>query len=434
MKIEKLFMTLLAGAIILFSGCNNDDDLVTYNVTVTKSDNGTAVADKATAEVGATVKLTATADDGFMFKKWTVESGDITLLPNVTANPVTFAMPANAVSVKAEFIEQETHSIYFAGFWTNYGYGPFAYTMVNGVQTDLLPPTERFDATPISMTVSSGKTYVVGSYFDSDGWSRACYWVDGVVTKLDGPVRGDEPEPDYAYAITVSDGKIYIAGSYYKYGKIVSCYWVDGVLNTLSDNSNAFAITVSEGKVYAAGYQAINNYSAITPGYWVDGVFTSLTVPDGATFQGGQTMDIVVVDKVYVMGTYMMNSKYYPCVWADGSRTDLTFDTSATLGAIGMSMAVYGGKVYVSGCSITDYRKGCYWADGVRTDLTVPAGMPYSEVYSIGVIDGKVYVGGRYYDSSLENRPCYWFNGERIDLDIPTGGTQASIMDMYISE
>ena len=134
------------------------------------------------------------------------------------------------------------------------------------------------------------------------------------------------------------------------------------------------------------------------------------------------------------MGSYKLDSKNYPCVWADGTRTELSFDASANEGAIGTSMTVSGGKVYVSGYSVTDNRyKACYWVDGVRTDLDTPVDM-HSDGWSIGVIDGKVYVGGRYYDSSYAIRPCYWFDGQRTDLDIPTGGTQASIIGMYVSE
>ena len=89
---------------------------------------------------------------------------------------------------------------------------------------------------------------------------------------------------------------------------------------------------------------------------------------------------------------------------------------------------------YVSGYSVIDNRyKACFWVDGVRTDLDTPAGM-YSMGNSIGVIDGKVYVGGSYFGTSYDYKPCYWFDGERTDLDIPTGGTQASIVGIYISE
>lgn len=522
MKTARLFMILLIGAVILFSGCNNDDDPVTYTVTVTQDANGTAEADKATAEAGATVKLTATPNDGYTFSKWTVESGGITFTDETanpatftmpanvvsvkaefaaippdtytitltndgngeaeataggvaasiaeagteitltatphdgytfskwtvesggitfideTANPATFTMPANAVSVKAEFTEvPKQYSIYLAGFYQNANYDSFVYTLINGVQTDLLPPTGGFDARPVSMTVSGGKTYVAGSYYGSDGWARACYWVDGVVTKLDGAPGRDDDQTDHVRSITVSDNKIYTAGNYVNDNSAVPCYWVDGALTTLALPTGAsfgatYSIAVSGGKVYVAGYAYQSNKRV--PGYWLDGIFVPLGIPDGATFQINIGMEIEVADKVYVMGTYFLNSVYYPCVWADGTRTELAFDASANKGAYGTSMAVANGKVYVAGYSVTDNRyTACYWADEARTALDTPADM-YSDGLSIGVIDGKVYVGGRYYDSSYAFKPCYWFDGERTDLAIPTGGTQASIMGMYVSE
>jgi len=326
-----------------------------------------------------------------------------------------------------------TGNIYLAGFYQNAYYDNFAYTLINDVQTDLLPPTGGFDANPAYMAVSGGKTYVVGSYFDNEGYSRACYWVDGAVAKLDGLAGRGDDQTESVYAITVSDDKVYTAGLYMNNYNAVPCYWVDGALTTLALPAGATlgaasSIAVSGGKVYAAGY---SYGSARIPGYWSDGVFVPLDIPAGATaeIQTG----IAVSDKVYVMGTYKLNSKYYPCIWADGVRSELAFDVSANGGAVGKSMTVSNGKVYVSGYSVTDNRnKACYWTDGVRAELDTPADM-YSDGLSIGVIDDKVYVGGRYYDSSYNFKPCYWFDGARTNLDIPTGGTQASIIGMYVS-
>ena len=437
MKRTKLFMMLLIGVVILFSGCNNDDDPVTYSVTVTNEGNGTAEADKATAEAGATVELTATAADGYVFSKWTVESGDITLTDE-TANPATFTMPASAVSVKAEFTAQKKYSIYLAGCCTANDGSEFGYTQLNDVQIKLPTPTGGSDASAISMVVSGGKAYVVGRYYDSNGRVGACYWKDGVVTKLEGAAGRNDDMPDYAAAIAVSDNKIYVTGHYYAdYSNWAPCYWVDGVLTTLTLPAGAtsgavYSIGISGGKIYMPGY-AYEAQKKI-PGYWLDDAFVSLNIPDGASFQIATGMDIVVADKVYIMGTYSLNSVRYPCVWVDGVRTELALDPSANGGAYATSLAVADGKVYVVGYSVADnLEKACYWADGTRTNLDTPDNM-FSSGMSIGVIDGKVYVGGRYYDSSYTYKPCYWFDGERIDLDIPTGGIHASIKSIYVSE
>lgn len=333
------------------------------------------------------------------------------------------------------------YSTYLAGWYRNNTYAQFAYTLINGAYTALTPPEGGFDAAPNAMAVSGGKTYVVGGYFDgSDGNAKACYWVDGTATKLEVSEQG------YIYhfseSILVSDGSIYIAGHYSSGSKTIPCYWVDGALTTLTLPDGAFrgaakSIAVrDDGKIYVAGHHMNGSGGMRTPGYWLDDTFVSLPLPDGAVFQNGEAIRIAVSDnKVYVMGTYKLNSQTYPCVWTDGIRSELAFAESATLGAVGQSMTVAGGKVYVSGYSIPSNNnfKGCYWIDGICTDLNVPDDS-WSQGTSIGVINGKVYVGGAHYTGFDNYKPCYWFDGARTDLDIPTGGTSAMIEAIYLSE
>ena len=331
---------------------------------------------------------------------------------------------------------------YLTGWYRNDNYDTFVYTLVNDAQTELSPPAGGSDAYPKAMAVSGGKTYVSGGYFDTDGWARACYWVNGSATKLEVPDRSIVEGPDYSESILVSGGKIYVAGSYNNNDyRNAPCYWVDGVLTTLTlpagaSEGAAASIAVLDGKIYAVGYHA-NSSGTSTPGYWLDGSFVQLPLPEGASFRSSETMNIAISDnKVYVMGTYFQDSRYSPCVWIDGTRNELVSAGSAALGSVAQSMTIAGGKVYVSGYSIPEnrnYRKGCYWVDGVCTDLSVPDGT-WSEAASIGVIDGKVYVGGEHYTDVREKHPCYWLDGVRTDLDIPTGGTSAGIKAIYLSE
>lgn len=331
---------------------------------------------------------------------------------------------------------------YLTGWYRNDNYDTFVYTLVNDAQTVLSPPAGGSDAYPKAMAVSGGKTYVSGGYFDTDGWARACYWVNGSATKLEVPDRSIVEGPDYSESILVSGGKIYVAGSYNNNDyRNAPCYWVDGVLTTLTlpagaSEGAAASIAVLDGKIYAVGYHA-NSSGTSTPGYWLDGSFVQLPLPEGASFRSSETMNIAISDnKVYVMGTYFQDSRYSPCVWIDGTRNELVSAGSAALGSVAQSMTIAGGKVYVSGYSIPEnrnYRKGCYWVDGVCTDLSVPDGT-WSEAASIGVIDGKVYVGGEHYTDVREKHPCYWLDGVRTDLDIPTGGTSAGIKAIYLSE
>ncbi len=76
-----------------------------YSVTVVDSDNGTAEADIAEAEEGTQITLTATPDDGYIFNRWRVVSGDLEL-DDATTNPLTFVMPASDVEITAAFVEE----------------------------------------------------------------------------------------------------------------------------------------------------------------------------------------------------------------------------------------------------------------------------------------------------------------------------------------
>ncbi len=80
-----------------------------YSITVTAGTGGIAEAtadDTAVTEAveGAQITLTAIPGDGYTFSRWIVESGGAEL-SDETANPAAFAMPAENVSVKAEFAE-----------------------------------------------------------------------------------------------------------------------------------------------------------------------------------------------------------------------------------------------------------------------------------------------------------------------------------------
>ena len=106
-KVFRLFSLVLAVS-LAFTSCSDsketDDPTPTYSVTVTADENGAAKAEPAEAEAGKSVTLTATANKGFIFEKWTVVSGGVTL-SNATANPIAFTMPRNDVAFKASFVE-----------------------------------------------------------------------------------------------------------------------------------------------------------------------------------------------------------------------------------------------------------------------------------------------------------------------------------------
>ena len=82
-----------------------------YAVNVTGGEGGTAYSNVNFAKPGDTVKLIVEESDGYMFKKWDIVSGPVTL------DGDEFTMPANSVSLKALFeaipgyIEEEPNDI-----------------------------------------------------------------------------------------------------------------------------------------------------------------------------------------------------------------------------------------------------------------------------------------------------------------------------------
>ena len=72
-----------------------------YTITVTETENGTVVADKAEAEEGETVTLTVTPAEGYQLDALTVMNGEVEV--EVVDN--TFTMPAGNVTVTATFAE-----------------------------------------------------------------------------------------------------------------------------------------------------------------------------------------------------------------------------------------------------------------------------------------------------------------------------------------
>ncbi len=80
-----------------------DEETVEHYVTVTNDGNGTGTATPARALKDAEITLTSTPAEGYMFSKWTLVSGDTTL-DDDTAATTTFTMPAENVTVRAEFV------------------------------------------------------------------------------------------------------------------------------------------------------------------------------------------------------------------------------------------------------------------------------------------------------------------------------------------
>ena len=97
------------GALLALTFCavscktDDDDEPTMYTVTVSDSlEHGKVTADKSSAEAGATIKLTATADSGYELDSYSVKDASANEL---TVTDGTFTMPKSNVTVSATFKE-----------------------------------------------------------------------------------------------------------------------------------------------------------------------------------------------------------------------------------------------------------------------------------------------------------------------------------------
>lgn len=102
-KVFTIMSAILALAFCLASCKANVDDPTMYTVTVSSSiEHGKVSVDKTSAEAGATIKLTATADSGYELDSYSVKDASANEL---TVTNGTFTMPKSNVTVSATFKE-----------------------------------------------------------------------------------------------------------------------------------------------------------------------------------------------------------------------------------------------------------------------------------------------------------------------------------------
>ncbi|MFR2525932.1 leucine-rich repeat domain-containing protein [uncultured Alistipes sp.] len=113
----KKHVPFLLSALTLFAAAmtscekDNTDEPVEYAIAVTAGQGGSGEARSdgravTKAQEGAPITLAAISDDGYTFSRWIVESGSVEL-SDETAGLATFTMPAENISVRAEFVESE---------------------------------------------------------------------------------------------------------------------------------------------------------------------------------------------------------------------------------------------------------------------------------------------------------------------------------------
>ncbi len=110
------FLFAAASGALTITSCKDEPALPTppaeYSIEVTAGPNGSVEARvdgriAAKALEGATITLTATPDEGYLFDEWTVTSGDV----QVSGNPATLAMPAADMAVEATFKPEDVDPV-----------------------------------------------------------------------------------------------------------------------------------------------------------------------------------------------------------------------------------------------------------------------------------------------------------------------------------
>ena len=102
MKLTVLFLFFMVVSCNLFYD-DDDDEPTMYSVTVSNSiEHGRLSVDKTSAEAGATIKLTATADNGYELDSYSVKDASAN---GITVTDGTFTMPKSNVTVSATFKE-----------------------------------------------------------------------------------------------------------------------------------------------------------------------------------------------------------------------------------------------------------------------------------------------------------------------------------------
>ena len=149
-KVFTLMSAILALAFCLASCKANVDDPTMYTVTVSSSiEHGKVSVDKTSAEAGATVKLTATADDGYELEAFSVKDASANEL---TVTDGTFTMPKSNVTVTATFAAVT----YTVTFNSNGGSDVESQTVASGSKA-----TEPAEPT---------KTATTSTKYTFDGW------------------------------------------------------------------------------------------------------------------------------------------------------------------------------------------------------------------------------------------------------------------------
>jgi hypothetical protein len=215
------------------------------------------------------------------------------------------------------------------------------------------------------------------------------------------------------FALTLKDD-----GTYTLSGTIPNSQGGNAISDTITFTGSTSTDDGSLGKVYIVGSYLTDSKSKLSRAcYWKDG--TRIDLPVTGTSSEATAIAISGTD-VYIIGSYRVGSGYLStaCYWKNGIRTDLPITGTSSRAE---DIVISGTDVYIAGT----YGSGaCYWKNGIRTDTPLPEKNKGS--YAIAVSGTDVYITWDYSSGA-----CYWKNGVRTDL--PVTGTHNRVKTIAIS-
>jgi hypothetical protein len=228
--------------------------------------------------------------------------------------------------------------------------------------------------------------------------NTATWWKNGQAFHLGtaGPYSAAE-------AIAVSAGNVYVAGEDRGY----PVYWQNGeevMLQGGYPSSSAISIAVSGSDVYVVGIDSAKN-----PCYWKNGQLIELP---GLFTQAAAIA--VSGNNVYVTGQQAdtTSGNWAAILWTNGTPSILSASPQgATAGAI----AIDGTDIYQGG---NVNLVSAVWKNGQL--IPMPATPSYKlYTWSIGVVNGKVYVGGNALSigTNWTSEGAYWSADGLVILD-----------------
>ena len=190
------------------------DPIPEYSITVLNDGNGTASASAQKSAAGKEITLTAAPNEGYQFKEWVVESGDVAITEN------KFTMPASNVTVRAMF--EEIYTITYDANGATSGTVPAAQTKIQDEDLTLAANTGNLAKSVYRFAGWNTASDGTGTHYDAgatytENVEKTLYaeWAEhktiaDVLATVDGgfPSSDDQTKPsDNSWVADVKDNK-----------------------------------------------------------------------------------------------------------------------------------------------------------------------------------------------------------------------------------